>query len=121
MKQSERGQGYQDFREERTERLLDAVALRYSGLKLNIESYFVSTPLTFQDYTGTKDGSAYGIMKDCYNPSMSILSPKTHIPNLFFTGQNLNIHGVLGTTISAILTSSEFIGFKDLVKKITNA
>ena len=117
----DRGESYQDFKEERAERLISAVAKRYPGLKENIRSWFVSTPLTFQDYTGTKDGSAYGILKDCQHPALSILSPRTHIPNLYLTGQNLNIHGVLGTTIGAILTSSELIGFKELVKKIVHA
>ena len=117
----ERGQEYKDFKDVMTDRLLDAVAARYSGLRENTESWFVSTPLTFQDYTGTKDGSAYGILKDCNNPAMSIVSPRTKIPNLYLTGQNLNIHGVLGTTIGAILTSSELTGFKNLIKKIIRA
>jgi all-trans-retinol 13,14-reductase len=118
---SERGINYQNFKKERAEKLLDAVSRKYPGLKENVESYFVSTPLTFQDYTGTKEGSAYGILKDCYNPLMAIISPRTRITNLFFTGQNLNIHGVLGTTIGAVLASSELIGFKELVNKILDA
>ncbi len=121
LKPSERGQDYQDFKTKRAEKLLEAVEMRYPGFRDKVASYFVSTPLTFQDYTGTKDGSAYGVLKDCSHPAASILSPRTKIPNLFFTGQNLNIHGVLGTTIGAVLTSSELIGFKELVKKITHA
>jgi all-trans-retinol 13,14-reductase len=117
----ERGQDYQEFKNDRVEKLLGAVADRYSGLRGNVEAWFVSTPLTFQDYTNTKDGSAYGILKDCNNPALSIVSPRTKIENLYLTGQNLNIHGVLGTTIGAILTSSELTGFKELIKKILRA
>lgn len=121
MSPAERGTEYQEFRKEKTGKLLEEVEKRYPGLRENVEDHYVSTPLTFRDYTGTCDGSAYGILKDCRNPAASIISPRTRISNLFFTGQNLNIHGVLGTTIGAVLTSSELIGFKELVKKIIHA
>jgi all-trans-retinol 13,14-reductase len=116
-----RGQDYYDFRDSKAERLLDAVEKRYPGIRNGIEKYYVSTPVAFKDYTGTPEGSGYGILKDCKNPIGSIILPRTKIPNLYFTGQNLNIHGILGTTTSAFITCSEFIGFKNLVSKIINA
>jgi len=117
----QRGQDYYDFRERKAEKLLDAVEKRYPGIRNGIEKYYVSTPLTFKDFTGTPEGSGYGILKDCENPARSIVLPRTKIPNLYFTGQNLNIHGILGTTTSAFITCSEFIGFKNLVSKIIHA
>ncbi|MCK9400158.1 MAG: NAD(P)/FAD-dependent oxidoreductase [Bacteroidales bacterium] len=117
----QRGQDYYDFRERKAEKLLDAVEKRYPGIRSGIEKYYVSTPLTFKDFTGTPEGSGYGILKDCENPARSIVLPQTKIPNLYFTGQNLNIHGILGTITSAFITCSEFIGFKNLVRKIIHA
>jgi all-trans-retinol 13,14-reductase len=117
----QRGQDYADFRDMKAERLLDAVEKRYPGIRNGIEKYYVSTPVTFKDFTGTPEGSGYGILKDCKDPLRSIILPRTKIPNLYFTGQNLNIHGILGTTTSAFITCSEFIGFKNLVNKIINA
>jgi all-trans-retinol 13,14-reductase len=117
----QRGQDYYDFREMKAEKLLDAVEKRYPGIRQGIEKYYVSTPVTFKDFTGSPDGSGYGIIKDCRDPLRSIILPKTKIPNLYFTGQNLNIHGILGTTVSAFITCSEFIGFKNLITKIINA
>lgn len=121
LEPDQRGQDYYDFRDMRAERLLDAVEKRYPGIRKGIEKYYVSTPLTFKDFTGSPEGSGYGILKDCKDPLRSIVLPKTKIPNLYFTGQNLNIHGILGTTTSAFITCSEFIGFKNLVNKIINA
>jgi all-trans-retinol 13,14-reductase len=117
----QRGQDYHEFREMKAEKLLDAVEKRYPGIRKGIERYYVSTPLTFKDYTGTPEGSGYGILKDQENIARSIILPRTKIPNLYFTGQNLNIHGILGTTVSAFITCSEFIGFKNLVNKVIHA
>jgi all-trans-retinol 13,14-reductase len=117
----QRGQDYFDFRDMKAERLLGALEKRYPGIRKGIEKYYVSTPVTFKDFTGTPEGSGYGFLKDWENPARSIILPRTKIPNLYFTGQNLNIHGVLGTTTSAFITCSEFIGFKNLVNKIIHA
>ena len=116
-----RGEDYREFREMASQKLLDMVEKRFPAIRHNIIEYCDATPLTFTDYTGTPCGSGYGILKDCNDPLRSIITPKTKIPNLWFTGQSLNIHGVLGTTISAIVTCSEFTGFRNLVNKIVHA
>jgi len=117
----DRGEEYKDFKEKMAEKLLKAVSQQFPGFNNMVESYYISTPLTFEDYTGTKEGTAYGILKDCENPVKSIILPKTRIPNLYLSGQNLNIHGVLGTTISSVITCSELIGFRNLLNKIVDA
>lgn len=116
-----RGQDYSDLKEMMAEKLLAAVEKQYPGIRQGIEKFYVSTPVTFRDFTGSPEGTGYGILKDCHDPVRSIIVPRTKIPNLYFTGQNLNIHGVLGTTISAVVTCSQFIGFRNLVSKIIHA
>jgi len=37
------------------------------------------------------------------------------------TGQNINLHGVLGVTIGSLLTCGEIVGFDYLLKKIKDA
>ncbi len=85
------------------------------------KSYYTSSPLTLRDYIGTVEGSMYGYAKDYKNPIKSFVSAKTKVPNLFLTGQNLNLHGVLGVTISAFVTCSEFMDREKLMKEITIA
>ena len=72
--------------------------------------YHVSTPLTWQYYTRTPQGSAYGLRKDCNNPLQTFLSPRTPIPNLLMTGQSLILHGVHGVAMTALLTCAELLG-----------
>jgi all-trans-retinol 13,14-reductase len=100
---------------------IDRIGKQFPGIRDKIKTYYTSTPLTYRDYTGTLEGSIYGIMKDCNNPLKSFILPRTKIPNLLMTGQNINLHGVLGVTIGSLLTCGELIGFQNLLKKIKDA
>lgn len=115
-----RGEEYKDFKAARAERLLDLLEQRFPGIRNKVVKTYSSTPLTFMDYTGTHEGSAYGIMKDCNDPLRSIILPRTKISNLYFTGQNLNLHGIMGVTAGAVISCSEIIGLEYLTKKISN-
>jgi all-trans-retinol 13,14-reductase len=116
-----RGDEYKEFKLKKAERLLDLIESKFPGIRSKIKAYYTSTPLTYRDYTGTVNGSIYGLMKDCNNPLKSFVIPRTRIPNLFLTGQNINIHGVLGVSIGALMTCSELVGFKYLLNKVNNA
>ncbi len=116
----ERGDDYLKFKNERAQILIDQAEKKIPGLRKNIKSYYSSTPLTYRDYTGSANGSAYGLIKNYKNPTYSILVPKTRLKNLYFTGQNLNMHGILGVSISSVLTCSSFLGEEYLYNKLIN-
>ena len=118
---SNRHSSYQVFKEQKSLALIQAASVRFPLLKKAIKNYYASTPLTYRDYMGTKDGSIYGIAKDYQNPMKTMIPMQTKIANLYLTGQNLNLHGILGVTISALLTSSQFIGLEQLLAKIHNS
>ncbi len=40
------------------------------------------------------------------------------IPNLFFTGQNINAHGMLGVAVGSIITCSELLGAENLIGQL---
>jgi len=117
----DRGPAYEAFKKAKAEKLLDCVAERFPGLKDAIKTYYTATPLSYRDYIGNDDGSMYGIAKDYSNPLKTFISPRTKIPNLYLTGQNLNLHGVLGATMSGLVTSVAFLGSEDIIEKIRNA
>jgi len=116
-----RGTEYELFKDKKTEQLLDRVEEKFPGLRKSILHTYTSTPLTFRDYIGNEDGNLYGTAKDYRNPVGSLISPKTRIPNLFLTGQYLNLHGILGTAISGLITSIALTGKDDFIEKIRNA
>ena len=116
-----RGDDYLDFKTQKAEQLLDLVELRFPGFRKTINKYSSSTPLTYRDYTGTVDGSMYGILKDSSDPLKTLISTRTKIPNLFLTGQNIILHGILGVTIGAVTTCSDLLGKEYLIEKINKA
>jgi len=119
--EEDRGEEYAEFKRLKSEKLMDAVEKQFPGFKENIKSYSSASPLSARDYMGTDDGSLYGFAKDYREPMKTMVSSRTKIPNLLLTGQNINMHGVLGVTISAVVTSSQILGMEYLVNKINNA
>jgi len=117
----DRGQDYETFKKKKEDQLLSLVEERFPGLRNAILHTYSSTPLTFRDYIGNEDGNLYGYSKDFRNPLATLVSPKTRIPNLFLTGQYLNLHGILGTAISGLLTCVALTGKDDFIEKIRNA
>ena len=116
-----RGEDYEQFKREKAERLINLVSRDLPELKDSIECYFTSTPLTYLDYTGTEAGSMYGVAKDINLSMSSRVHHRTKIPNLFLTGQNINSHGILGVLVGSIVTCSELLSEKEILKQIKDA
>ena len=119
--ESDRGAAYKKFKEEKTEIFINELEKKFPNIREAIQSIHTSTPLSYRDYIGSNEGAMYGYVKDAENPMRSFLSPKTKLKNLFFTGQSLNMHGILGVTISAVLTCSQIIGKEELLQSINTS
>ncbi len=115
---NDRGEDYEEFKQRKIEAYLKEIEKKFPNIRSCIKSIHTSTPLSYRDYIGCYEGSMYGFAKDADNPMKSFLSPRTKIPNLFFTGQGLNMHGVLGVTISAVVTCGELVGKEYLLQRI---
>ncbi len=113
--------GYEAFKTRKAARLLDCVEERFPGLRNSISSMYTSTPLTYRDYIGSDDGNSYGYRKDYRDPYRTVVAPNTKLSNLFLTGQSLNLHGVLGTAISGLITAAELTGSHSFIENIRNA
>ena len=91
---------------------------RYPDFRNCIDFVFASSPLTIRDYYGNKEGSNYGFQKDSNNLMLSQMSVSTKVRNLFLTGQNVNIHGLCGVSLTAIETAEVLVGQNSIVHKI---
>ena len=113
-----RGDEYLEFKNKKAEQLLDLIEKKIPDIRSHVKTYYTSTPLTYRDYTGTVNGSIYGVIKDSNSSLKSFIQPRTKISNLFFAGQNTNLHGVLGVSMGAFMTCAEFLGLDYLFGKI---
>jgi all-trans-retinol 13,14-reductase len=118
---NERGQTYEQFKSQREEKILVELEKKFPNIRNCIQEKYSSTPLSYRDYIGSNRGSMYGYVKDADNSLKSFISARTKIKNLYFTGQSLNMHGILGVTISGVVTCSMILGSEFLVTKIQEA
>ncbi|MCF0190150.1 MAG: NAD(P)/FAD-dependent oxidoreductase [Marinilabiliaceae bacterium] len=105
-----RGDDYEALKRDVAERSIELAATCIPGLSAAIENVYTSSPLTYTSYTSTPQGSAYGIQKDFNNLMFTLLTPRTPVDNLYLTGQSLNLHGILGTSMTSLFTCAELLG-----------
>ena len=116
-----RGADYEAFKRQKAELLLESVEKNFPGLRSHIKHYYTSTPLTYQDYTGTEGGSMYGVARDINLGAACRVPHRTKIPNLLQTGQNINSHGILGVVVGTIVTCSELLTSEKIYQQIMGA
>ena len=115
---NDRGETYEEFKNRKAERFLQEIEIKFPRIRDCIKSVHTSTPLSYRDFIGGHNGNMYGYVKDSNDPMKSFIAPKTKLNNLYLTGQSINMHGVLGVTIGAVVTCSEIVGKEYLVTKI---
>lgn len=113
-RQGNGGAAYNEMKQQMAEECIRLAERFIPGLHTMVTACYTSTPLTYRDFTATPDGSAYGLRKDFRRPMTTLLSPRTPIPNLFLTGQNLMLHGVQGVTMTSLFTCAEVLGKEPL-------
>lgn len=121
LERNKRGDAYENWKTTKAERLISVVSEKFPALKESILDWIAVSPLTYRDYIGSPGGAMYGTLRDFHNPMASYVFPRTKIPNLFFTGQNINLHGMLGVSISALVSCGELLGLDNLIKEVNEA
>ena len=113
-----RGDNYLKWKEEKTAVLLRKIEEMHPGFGDCIEAVNASSPLTIRDFYGVKEGSICGFSKDYKNIALSQVPVITKISNLLLTGQNNNLHGFCGVTLTAINTCEAILGQNVIINKI---
>lgn len=114
----QRGESYEEMKARRADECIALTEECIPGLRSMIADFYTSTPLTYEHYTYSPAGSAYGIRKDFQDPLQTVLSVRTPVPNLLLTGQSLMLHGLQGVTLTALLTCAELVGKETIWKSI---
>lgn len=115
-----RGASYEQWKQKMTDKVLGFMEQLYPGFRDDIDFVMASSPLTIRDYYGNKEGSNYGFLKESHDIMRSQMFVMTKVKKLYLTGQNVNIHGLCGVSLTAIQTAEAFVGQNVIVRKINN-
>jgi len=109
----DRGDDYEDFREYFAQRMLKVLYKKLPQLEGKIDYYEASTPLTTKFFSSYEQGEIYGLDHDPSRFNQDWLRPRSRIPGLWLTGQDVLSCGVVGAMMAGFLTAFQILGIRD--------
>ena len=113
-----RGQDYDDFKQELTERLRSGLEEHVPAVRGKLDIAELSTPLSTRHFMNYQRGEAYGVSATPARYQLHCLTPHTAVRNLYLTGQDVCSLGVTGALMGGALTASAILG-RNLVSVIS--
>jgi len=116
-----RGDDYEALKEDLSERMLEALYKQMPQLRGKVDYSEVSTPLSTSHFCRYKKGEAYGLAHNKERFQQDWLKPKTALPGLYLTGQDVISCGVVGALMAGMVTAMSVVGIRgagSLMKKI---
>jgi all-trans-retinol 13,14-reductase len=107
-----RGEAYETLKEYFTQRMLEALYNKMPHLRGKIDYYETSTPLSTDFFCGYKQGELYGLDHDPKRFEQNWLRPKTSIPGLYLTGQDVLTCGIGGAMMAGVMTTVSVLGWR---------
>jgi all-trans-retinol 13,14-reductase len=105
-----RGMDYESAKKQITEAMLDLVERQHPGFRDLVAYAELATPLTFEFFTGAPSGTIYGYPATPEKFRKTWLAPKTPIRNLYLTGTDAAVLGVMGALMGGVATASTLLG-----------
>ena len=111
--QGARSASYRKWKAQSADRLLEQ-AKKFLGYS-NIEPVAIGSPLTFRDRLGSPGGAVYGV-----GHSLGQINPgvRTRLPGLWLSGQGTLMTGIVGASLSGLMTAGEMEGLESLWEEI---
>ena len=115
---STRPEVYKQWKAIIAEQMIDCISKVIPELRNSIERYYTASPLTIRDAYATTKGAIYGIKRTCSSRLyiQRLSSPKVY--NLYFSGQNVFLHGFCGVALTAVATAEAITGKGSVIEKI---
>ena len=108
---------YRSHKEEFAERLLCTAARVFPDLRHHLVFQELATPLTHTRYTGSTDGTSYGIAGTPHQFLRHRPGIRTDIQGLYLCGASTRMgHGIGGVTMSGLFAAATIAG-RDLVQQ----
>lgn len=116
-----RGDDYEALKEALGSRLMETLYDKLPQLRGKVDYYEISTPLSTNWFGGYQRGELYGLEHSQQRLKQDWLRPKTTIPGLWLTGQDVLTAGVTGAMMAGLITTMSMVGARrmgPLLKRI---
>jgi phytoene dehydrogenase-like protein len=104
-----------------TQALLDLVERHHPRFRDLVVYSELATPLTFEHFTGAPSGAIYGYPGTPAKYTTAWLGPRTPIKNLYLTGTDAALLGIMGAVMGGVVTASCLLGrfgFLELMRAV---
>ena len=115
-----RGEEYDAFKQQFTDRLLENLYYLEPQLKGKVDHVELSTPLSTQNFCNYAQGEIYGLQHTPDRFDERWLKPQTPIKKLYLTGQDVATAGVGGAMMGGVLCAISILG-KNMMTDIMTA
>ncbi|MBI2426033.1 MAG: NAD(P)/FAD-dependent oxidoreductase [Candidatus Hydrogenedentes bacterium] len=112
-----RGEEYEAVKDAFQERMLDTLFRLHPECRGHVAWAEVSTPLSTAHFANYASGEIYGLEHTPARFRLKWLRPRTPIPRLYLTGQDICTAGVAGALMSGLMTASAMLG-KNMIAEI---
>lgn len=112
-----RGADYEEVKEAFKEKMLEILYRLHPECEGHIAWAEVSTPLSTAHFSHYAKGEIYGLDHTPERFKLKWLRPRTPIPGLFLTGQDISTAGIVGALLAGLVTTSAILN-KNLVNDI---
>jgi len=115
-----RGEDYETLKTQITDQLLEVMYEKLPQLRGKVDYVETSTPLSTAWFCRYEQGELYGLDHTPERFEQRWLRPKTDIPGLYLTGQDILTCGVVGAMIGGLVTTLAIRGLRGagLAKRI---
>lgn len=107
-----RGDDYEAYKQHLTDRLLQHLYARLPQLRGKIDYCELSTPLSTDFFCAYRRGEMYGLTHEPSRFEQQWLRPKTRIPGLYLTGQDVLSCGVGSAMFAGLITALSVLGLR---------
>ena len=109
-----RGDDYDAFKAELGDRLMQHLYDKVPQARGHVDYFEVSTPLSTDWFGGYQHGELYGLAHTPERMQQDWLRPRTRIPGLWLTGQDILTCGVTGAMMAGLLTTMSMVGTRKM-------
>lgn len=113
-----RGDAYEALKAELSQRLIEILEREVPQVRGKIAYQELSTPLSTRHFHDYEAGEIYGLAHTPARFREPALRPRTGLPGLYLTGQDVCTAGVAGALFGAVLCASSILG-KNLLGEIS--